>query len=805
MRQINIDKWGWLKKAIPIFILAGLALIFFSDVVFQNKIFIHRDLSRFFYPLREFSANEFLKFRIPLWDSYINCGSPHLAELQTCVFYPLSIIYLLFPYSHTFNYFIIIHIFLAGLFTYILMREWGYSRYASFLSASVFMFSGYIISVINLLASLASVTWLPLVILFYERALKKDWVTNSIITGIFMACMFLGGEPAILYATFFILFLINGAVLDSAPSALRSNNIGILRAKSRSILLATIVFLGLASFQILPFLEFVKYSSRGMMDFNEASMWSLPVYALLDLFFPYLSESDYIYKDYWVRQSWLLVYYMGIAAIIFTLIALKFDSTKRRKIIFYILALGLVLSFGRYTPIYYFLYKFLPGFSLSRYPIKFFFIVTFSLAILSGMGMDHYAQHAKTDPRFKKFLRWILAIGFTVSLSYLALNLNFNGICDFLKGAVLDIGSHFNAKTGYVDQLFTAAIHNIKRGIGLFMVLSVVMFFGTKRRINMNAVLIFILLISLIDIFTANKNVYQNMDIKEFLKPGSAIEFLQRDKNLFRIFDSPATLRQNMFVPERDYFEGMSGLRERVVSDRGVSFGIYDAYGYSSLYNRRHEEIVDIIISSNAPDETNLLSLLNVKYVISPKAFKADGYNMVRKSEKVNIYENKNVLPRAFLAEKAVIIKGEKKILEKMKSKEFIPEKEVILEEVLDSALCASLEQYSSSDRRESRAKRVSREESVSILKYKPNYVEIEAEMSAPGFLVLGDTYYPGWKVFVDGKKDKIYRADYILRAVYLKPGKHIVKFTYDPFSFKIGMLISAVTCVAVVLAWRRA
>ncbi len=93
----------------------------------------------------------------------------------------------------------------------------------------------------------------------------------------------------------------------------------------------------------------------------------------------------------------------------------------------------------------------------------------------------------------------------------------------------------------------------------------------------------------------------------------------------------------------------------------------------------------------------------------------------------------------------------------------------------------------------------------MDILKYEPNYVEIEAVVGESKFLILSDTYYPGWKAHVDGKIDKIYRADYILRAVYLKPGKHIVKFTYDPFSFKIGMLISAVTCVAVVLAWRRA
>ena len=270
-----------------------------------------------------------------------------------------------------------------------------------------------------------------------------------------------------------------------------------------------------------------------------------------------------------------------------------------------------------------------------------------------------------------------------------------------------------------------------------------------------------------------------------------------------------------MFVPEKGYFEGNLALMERVVSNRGMSFGIYDAYGYGSLYNRRQEEIMDIIVRSNSPAQTNLLNLLNVKYVISPIDFKAAGYRMLEENgahpglspgflgrnteprlqsgrmyKKVNIYENENFLPRAFLAQKAVVIKDEKEILKKLKSKEFKPSDEVILEEVLDSAFRASLEQYSSSER----AKQVSREGSVRILKYEPSYVEIEAQTDAPGFLVLGDTYYPGWKAHVDRKLSRIYKADYTLRAVYLEPGKHIVKFTYDPFSFKIGAIITLVT-----------
>ncbi len=802
MKQISQDKGGWLKDAIPLFILAVLAAIFFSDVLFENKIFIHRDLSRFFYPLREFSIGQFKLGQIPLWNSYIHCGSPHLAELQTCVFYPFSAIYLLFPsYLHAFNYFIILHVFLAGLFMYLLMREWNYSRYAAFFSASVFMFSGYVISVINLLASLASGVWLPRVILFYERAVKGAWVRNSVITGVFLALMLLGGEPIILYTTVFILAILTPSVLDLAPSVPRLNNTGknILRAKSRTkninilrfwygaksrrtflpLAFALLVTTGLTAFQVLPFLEFLKHTSRSAMDFTEASMWSLPPYALLDLFIPYLSESDYLYKDYWTRQSWLLVYYMGLFTMICAILALKFDTTKKRKAIFYILAIGLVLSFGRYTPVYYLLYRIMPGFSLSRYPIKFFFMIAFSLAVLAGMGLDYYRKFVKSSTALAGFLRKILILAFIGGFFYLLINSNFFEIFNILYKKMLPC---FLDKKYQLNQLIYVALFNIKRSIGYFMMLSVVLFFGVHKKVKLNLMVPILIFISLLDIYTANKKLYLNMDMDDYLNPGQTIEFLKKDRTLFRIFDSPATLSQNMYVPERDYFEGMRSLKERMVSNRGVSFGIYDAYGYGSLYNKRYEEIVLAITNLNLPDETNLLNLLNVKYIISPKDFEAEGYKLARKGEKANIYENENVLPRAFLVGEAVVIKDKGEILERLKSKDFEPAKEVILEE---DFLFTNHES------------RTTNNETVDILQYSPNEVIIEVQVNTPKFLILSDSCYPGWKAYVDGKKAKIYRANYIMRAVHLGPGKHTVKFTYDPFSFKIGAIVTLATLIA--------
>ena len=676
---------------------------------------------------------------------------------------------------------------------YLLMREWGHSGYAAFLSATVFMFSGYIISVINLLASLGSVTWLPLVVLFYERAIKKNRIKNSIIAGIFLAMMILGGgEPAILIGTVFIMLLL-GFVRDcpaQAPvrglaSNIKCSRLSLEQGVMRPLVLALLVAAGLTCFQTLPFLEFLRHTSRPGMGFNEASMWSLPPYALLDLFMPYFSESDYLYKNYWTRQSWLLIYYMGIFTLVCAFISLKFDVKKRRQAFFYILALGIVIAFGRYTPIYYLMYKVMPGFELSRYPIKFFFMVAFSLAVLAGMGLDHYRINIFSQKPLGRFLRMFLGIACAGSFLYLILNLDFKRITGFLYSKALSVFPGFSGKEPELFQIIFVGAYNLKRAIGYFIFLGLLMFLPLSRKARLGVVIPVLLCVSILDIFSANKQVYRNMDIGEYSDAGPTVEFLKEDQGLFRTFNSPATIRQNVFIPERDYFEGVRSAKERMASNRNVSFGIYSAYGYGSLYNKRNEKLIEAVVDMDSPDENNILTLLNVKYVISPKDFIAEGYSLAKKGNKANIYKNENVLPRAFLADRIVVIKDETKILERLKSKDFNPAREVILDE--DPVLALHIRHYAL-------------RENVDIAQYSPGKVIINAQVSASKFLILSDTYYPGWKAYVDGRRAKIYRADYILRAVHLMPGKHTVEFIYDPFSFKLGAGISLLTALLLLI-----
>jgi hypothetical protein len=128
------------------------------------------------------------------------------------------------------------------------------------------------------------------------------------------------------------------------------------------------------------------------------------------------------------------------------------------------------------------------------------------------------------------------------------------------------------------------------------------------------------------------------------------------------------------------------------------------------------------------------------------------------------IWENAHALPRAFIAD----------------GYEVHPDRAVLLQALpgLEPALSVVLEE----EPRFTAAGKAVAAPGAEVVRYAPGDVEIVARLTRPGFLVLTDTFYPGWRAEVDGQRVRLLRADYVFRAVALGAGEHRVVFRYRPW-----------------------
>jgi hypothetical protein len=93
--------------------------------------------------------------------------------------------------------------------------------------------------------------------------------------------------------------------------------------------------------------------------------------------------------------------------------------------------------------------------------------------------------------------------------------------------------------------------------------------------------------------------------------------------------------------------------------------------------------------------------------------------------------------------------------------------------------------------------------ESVAVVKYEPQRVELKATLDRPGLVILADTYYPGWRLTIDGKPAPILRANRAMRGAAVPAGEHTLVYTYEPLSFWVGAVISGAGLIALMaLAW---
>ena len=89
---------------------------------------------------------------------------------------------------------------------------------------------------------------------------------------------------------------------------------------------------------------------------------------------------------------------------------------------------------------------------------------------------------------------------------------------------------------------------------------------------------------------------------------------------------------------------------------------------------------------------------------------------------------------------------------------------------------------------------------SAKVEKYLPNEVTINTKADGSSLLFLSDSYYPGWKAYVDNTQTEIFRSDFTFRSVVVPKGEHTVKFVYDPMTFKVGLILSVIGLILILI-----
>jgi len=748
-----------------------VVLIFFYDLFEDRFILTERDLAPYFIPPRFFWVESIRRGDFPLWNPYQFSGHPFFANPQHAILYPINGLFFLLPFDIAFNAIILIHFLLGGFFTYLFLRDLKATPSGALISGLIFMLSGYLLSVHSLLPCLLSVVWTPLILLFFRRAISNPNIKNEIFTAIFITLSFLGGGIEIVYGQFFILLFM---VIFSQSS--------VFIKRTKSLLVVIILFLFLSAIQLIPFLELYCHSLRAKgLSFQEATIWSFAPKDVLLFFLPDAYGYFLDMKKYWVSQCWLKTLYTG--GLPFILSMVYFIRGRKRRLFLILMAFSIFLSLGHYNPLYPFVFKHVPFFNGIRYPVKFLYIFIFVMATTAGLGLDRLK--ALTDEGKGNILKHLFII-FSLLFGFLLLFfiLGDQEISHFLKERGMDFPDYNHISTN---------LYNIKRFLFYLTLFFLLLRIGyeVKWRVWIKLLLIFFLTA---DLF-GNMGFYGKEKTSEYFKKTKILESISSDRDEFRVFSTPKTISMDtpILISEPS---PLKVLKEKHLPPLNLLHSLRDIWGIDVIRLKRTEALYRALTEAASISSTPLMELYGVKYVISVTLIKDPSLELIEsmtqglpgqkedllKENTIKFYKNLNPSQRGWLV-KGFRVMDPEAILSTIKSNGVHIKEEVLLEEEPNAYPLKNME---------SRQKSVAQLEKVKWVSESNNRLSLLVNAEEDSILFLNDTYFIGWKAFVDGERRRILRANYNFRAVPLPAGSHQVEFVYDPLSFKLGAWITS-------------
>ncbi len=692
------------------------------------------------YPWKQITIDLVKQSQFPLWNPYAFAGTPHGGNYQTAVFNPVNILFFLLPFIDAWSVMILLQPLLAAFGTYLFLRVLDRSKVASLIGSIGFMFCGFITTWMAYGTLGYAALTLPWILWSIAINFRKHTVIGRIALPICIAVSFFSGHFQI------SLYVCIAAILFICFEGWQKRN----WKETIYSLMSIFIGIGIAAPQLL--LTYHAYVASTRTDsFIRAEV--VPWQYLITLFSP-----DF-YGNPVTRNDWFGHYaewgsYVGIIPLVLSSIALCVPLKGYKK--FFLVLIGVVVLLAFPTPVNDLLFRLKVPILSTSAASRIIFLLSFAVVALASFGCDDLIAAWK-EKRKKFILRLIIGwVVFLVTIWIILLGikpLSLYALAIAKRNCILPTAITFGV-------LFIMGVGLIKK---------------YKRYIFF---VLFLLGLSMFDMYRyATK--WMPFDEKKYLYPEStSIAFLRKNIDFNRVFGNIGGEVGNMYklpliegydaMYQARYGEFIGASSNGIVAPAGRSVVSFDKYG---RFN------------------SDVLQLLAVRYIYQRKS---DGRNvwafpvwqypegdMVKRfeDEHYEVYEYTRAYPHAFLASSYEVWQDPQEIIDTLFRNDFDRRNTLVLEE-------------------EPSIKPAQGEGVAAIEKYDANRIVIQTNSTVSKLLFLSDIYDDGWEAKIDGKRTKVYRADYDFRAVGVPAGTHTIEYRYHPMEFRIGLLVALISII---------
>ena len=748
------------------------------------------DSKNHFYPMLRYLGTALQHGELPLWNPYHFSGHPSAADPQSLLFTPTMLLFgwlVPSPSMQLFDAVVFAH-FLPGAFAILfLFRRRGWHAAGAAIATMVFILGGSASARLQHTGMIFSYGFFPLALLLLEEALDRRSYAIGALFAVVAAMMTVGRDQVAFLCALALLGMVILKIWDADRS--------ILYLRQRAGVLLSMAFIGgaLLAVPALLTMQFLMTSSRPSFGFGVAAMGSLPPESLATVLFGNVFGSLRWTYDYWgpgfdtvMEGTWTdrAINYLFAGTIPAILILWHGIAGRRlfaREFRFFLI-LGVVAIFyalGRYTPVFEFIFDHLPGINLYRRPADATFLINIALAFASGYLVHRYL--AEGTPSLAGLRRSTL--GAISAVAAVAL------VSAAVAGALAFAVSAGKTAVALVEIALAALI-----ACAAILLMARI---GVTPRARLATV-------SLMVAFTGGELIWRNAASPLSAEPAERYAVFRElpPEQLLGLQVLKHELAERHARGERPRMEilGLGGAWQNA----SMVLGLEDTIGYNPLRLADYERAVGA--GENAVDPNlrhfpgtfrgyrcSLANLLGLEYLVLgrplerlPKHFpRLNGARLLYGSGAMWVYRLAPSAPRVYLASRLIAVESEA-VLDQGELPEFDRADEALVDHDdvdLVKGDYGLRDTVTDPDPPQGSAR---------IVAYGRNEVAVEVETDRNSVMVLHDIYYPGWEVYVDGKRRPIMRANLLFRGVEVPAGRHRVEFRFRPLS--VDNLVAAAT-----------